>query len=154
MGIGQSLRTSEAVAPCSICWIISRLTARRWSIVTTSDIIMIVMPPVFPSCLLQDRCADRVVCAFLHDLLDLVRCCIDRVSGHLLSLLMENETTRLSGAQTEGRISLSMSKRHISQKPCFCPGGIVMGGALLLLVAHLCLCADGPASTSCPLGGA
>src|SRR6266705_1316369 len=117
MGIGQSLRTSEAVAPCSICWIISRLTAWRWSIVTTSDIIMIVMPPVFPSCLLQDRCADRVVCAFLHDLLDLVRCCIDRVSGHL---------------------------------PC----GIIMGGALLLLVAHLCLCADGPASTSCPLGGA
>src|SRR5713101_2573582 len=37
--------------------------------------------------------------------------------GHLLSLLMENETTRLSGAQTEGRISLSMSKRHIGQKP-------------------------------------
>src|SRR5260370_42531800 len=43
--------------------------------------------------------------------------CTGRVSGHLLSLLMENETTRLSGAQTEGRISLSMSKRHIGQKP-------------------------------------
>src|SRR5258707_12185660 len=102
MGIGQSLRTSEAVAPCSICWIISRLTAWRWSLVTTSDIFMIVMPPVFPSCLLQDRCADRVVCAFLHDLLDLVRGCIDRLQGHLLSLPMEIETPRLSTLSTEG----------------------------------------------------